>query len=232
MSNTHHAHRSDRVRIATEAMAAGAVRIRVAIADFDALVAKGSASDTPAWTNTTTVCTSARILPMRPGKLSTDLTSLNAGQALQLRTQDEVTQRPRRRDQGSLEPETFQPRAVFDGERVVEIRQQEHSRARQRIEELMIAPNGCTAQPDAVRKTDRRRRKREAALLLQSHIGEQFDAVVTGAPEVGTWVRILAPPAEGKLVAGAEEPEVGRQVRVKPVATNAERGFIDVVRVD
>lgn len=66
----------------------------------------------------------------------------------QLRTQDAVAQRmrARRREQGSLDLETFQPRAVFEGERVVGIRQQEQNRARQLIEEFMIATNTCTAQ--------------------------------------------------------------------------------------
>lgn len=66
----------------------------------------------------------------------------------QLRTQDAVAQqmRARRRAQGSLHLETFQPRAVFEGERVVDIRQQEQNRARQLIEEFMIATNTCTAQ--------------------------------------------------------------------------------------
>ena len=66
----------------------------------------------------------------------------------QLRTQDAVAQRmrTRRREQGSLDLETFQPRAVFEGERVVGIRQQEQNRARQLIEEFMIATNTCTAQ--------------------------------------------------------------------------------------
>ena len=70
-----------------------------------------------------------------------------AGLDRQLRTQDEVAQRlrVRRHAQGSLELETFQPRAVFDGERVVEIRQQVQNRARQLIEEFMIATNECSA---------------------------------------------------------------------------------------
>jgi exoribonuclease R len=46
---------------------------------------------------------------------------------------------------GSLELETTQLRAVFDGERVVEIQQQVQNRARQLIEELMIATNECSA---------------------------------------------------------------------------------------
>lgn len=65
----------------------------------------------------------------------------------QLRTQDAVAQsmRTRRRAQGALDFETFQPRAVFDGDRVIEIRQQVQNRARQLIEEFMIATNTCTA---------------------------------------------------------------------------------------
>jgi len=70
-----------------------------------------------------------------------------AGLDVQLRTQDEVAQRlrARRHSQGSLELETFQPRAVFDGERMVEIWQQVQNRARQLIEEFMIATNECGA---------------------------------------------------------------------------------------
>ena len=69
------------------------------------------------------------------------------GMDAQLRVQDAVAQRlrERRHAQGSLELETFQPRALFEGERVVDIRQQEQNRARQLIEELMIATNTATA---------------------------------------------------------------------------------------
>jgi len=45
-------------------------------------------------------------------------------------------------------------------------------------------------------------------------------------------VRIFKPPVEGKLVARANELEVGQQLRVQLVSTNVERGFIDFVRVD
>ena len=36
--------------------------------------------------------------------------------------------------------------------------------------------------------------KSGAALLLESRIGEQFDALVTGASDKGTWVRLLKIP--------------------------------------
>lgn len=55
----------------------GRVKIRVAIADVDALVPKESAIDEHARHNTTSVYTPAVIFPMLPEKLSTNLTSLN-----------------------------------------------------------------------------------------------------------------------------------------------------------
>ena len=189
----------------SEVLSDGRVKIRVAVADVDALVPKGSPIDRHAAHNTTSVYTGARIFPMLPERLCTDLTSLNQdqdrlaivttmvfnpdaslagasvlravvrnkaqlaydalsdwlegraalpaaastvpGMDAQLRTQDSVAQqlRARRREQGALEFETFQPRAVFEGDKVVDIREQPHNRARQLIEELMVATNGCTA---------------------------------------------------------------------------------------
>jgi len=295
------------------------------------------------------------------------------GMEAQLRTQDALAQRLRlrRRTEGSLELETFQPRAVFDGEQVVDIRQQVQNRARQLIEEVMIATNGCTArylagrggaalrrvvrsperwqrivavaqeynetlpaepdskaleaflakrrqadplrfpdlslvivrlmgsgeyvvetpagppighfglavrdythatapnrrfpdlitsrllkaaladqpqpysnaeladlalhctrQEDAAQKVERRLRKSEAALLLEARVGQHFDALVTGSTADGIWVRLFAPPAEGKLVHGQTSFKVGDKVRVKLVATDVERGFIDFVTGD
>ena len=416
---------------ACEPLAQGAVRLWVAIADVDALVPQGSPIDEHALLNTTTVYTSARIFPMLPERLSTDLTSLNFGQdrlalvtemvfdadavlsgatvyralvrnkaklaydavstwidgegplpeaaavvpgmEAQLRVQDALAQRlrQRRRAQGSLELETFQPRAVFEGEQVVGIEQQVHNRARQLIEEVMIATNGCTArylarrggaslrrvvrsperwlrivalakeygealpdepdskaleaflakrhkadplrfpdlslvvvklmgsgeyvveapgeapighfglavrdythstapnrrfpdlitsrllkaalqnqrapysntelaelathctqQENAAQKVERRMRKSEAAIVLESRIGERFDAIVTGASSEGTWVRLLSPPADGKVVSGAGGLQVGDKVHVKLLSTDVEHGFIDFSRVN
>jgi exoribonuclease-2 len=414
-----------------EPLPSGAIRLWVAIADVDALVKKDTPIDAHALLNTTSVYTSARIFPMLPERLCTDLTSLNPAQdrlALvtemvfnadaslagstvyrarvhnraklaydavsawidgeadlpdaaaavpgmedQLRTQDALAQqlRARRHALGSLDLETFQPRALFEGEQVVDIRQQVQNRARQLIEEVMIATNGCTArylaaqggaslrrvvrsperwlrivgvakdygevlpdepdgkaleaflarqhrldplrfpdlslvivklmgrgeyvvevpggapighfglavrdythstapnrrfpdlitlrllkaaladepqpysnaelgelaqhctrQEDAAQKVERQLRKSEAALLLESRVGERFDALVTGAGPEGTWVRILTPPAEGKLVGGHGGLRVGDALRVKLVSTHVEHGFIDFVRLD
>lgn len=69
------------------------------------------------------------------------------GMSTQLRLQDELAQKLRvlRRAEGSLEFETFQPKALFEGDRITDIRQQVQNRARQLIEEFMIVTNGCTA---------------------------------------------------------------------------------------
>jgi hypothetical protein len=45
-------------------------------------------------------------------------------------------------------------------------------------------------------------RKSAAALLLASRVGQRFDAIVTGASPKGTWVRILHPPVEARVVRG------------------------------
>jgi len=58
----------------------GSIIVRVAIADVDAQVPKDSAIDRHAAVNTTSVYTPAVIFPMLPLRLSTDLTSLNAGE--------------------------------------------------------------------------------------------------------------------------------------------------------
>jgi exoribonuclease-2 len=173
-----------------EPRADGGLCIRVAIADVDVLVPKDTPIDQHARGNTTSVYTGARIFPMLPEKLSTDLTSLNPGEARlalvtemdfapdgtlvrarilrarvlnhaqlaydsvaawiegdgllpaaaaavpgleqQLRTQDALAQqlRARRREHGALEFQTLQP---------------VQNRARQLIEEFMIATNGATA---------------------------------------------------------------------------------------
>ena len=88
-----------------------------------------------------------------------------------------------------------------------------------------------TAQEDAANKVERQVGKSAAALLLESKIGQQFESIVTGASEKGTWVRLLDIPVEGKLEQGFEGLDVGDRARVKLMNVNVERGFIDFKRV-
>ncbi len=69
--------------------------------------------------------------------------------------------------------------------------------------------------------------KSAAAILLEARIGETFDAIVTGASDKGTWVRILNPPIEGRLKRGFEGLDIGHRLRVQLIHTDVERGFID-----
>jgi len=188
-----------------EPLAAGAVKVLVAVADVDAAVKTGSAIDGHARTNTTSVYTAAQIFPMLPEKLSTDLTSLNEGEERlamiiemavgadgnvtqsdvyrgvvrscakltynavaawldgtasappklaavpgldeQLRMQDRAAQalKRRRHERGALRLKTAEARPVFDHGVLTDLRPDEKNRAKELIEDFMIAANGVTA---------------------------------------------------------------------------------------
>jgi VacB/RNase II family 3'-5' exoribonuclease len=190
---------------AAEALTGQRVRILVAVADVDALVRKGSAVDGHAQQNTTSVYTAARIFPMLPERLSTDLTSLSdhadrpalvmdmvldkAGRLLgsdiyralvhnyaklaynsvaawlegtgpeppavaavpgladNLRLQDRAAQglKARRHERGALDLQTVETFPVFTDDTIQDLQAQEKNRAKELIEDFMIAANGVTA---------------------------------------------------------------------------------------
>ncbi|MGZ5555501.1 MAG: ribonuclease catalytic domain-containing protein, partial [Candidatus Aminicenantales bacterium] len=190
---------------AAEALPGGRVKIRVAVADVDALVKDSSAIDGHARFNTTSVYTAAKIFPMLPEKLSNGLTSLNLdeerlavvvdmaigpdgslqgsdiyrarvrnqaklaynsvgawleghgavpgaimavnGLAENLRVQDRVAQslKELRQAQGALSLETLEAKAVFDGDQIRDLEVERKNRAKELIEDFMIAANGVTA---------------------------------------------------------------------------------------
>jgi exoribonuclease-2 len=88
----------------------------------------------------------------------------------------------------------------------------------------------CTEREHAAQKVERTMRKVGAALFMQKRIGESFDGIVTGVTSSGTFVRLVTPPAEGRVVRGEQGLDVGDKVRVKLVATEPSRGFIDFAR--
>ncbi len=98
-------------------------------------------------------------------------------------------------------------------------------------EELESLAQHCTEQEGNAAKVERQVDKCAAAMLLESRIGSIFDAIVTGASDKGTWVRIRNPLVEGRVVEGFQGLDVGNQVRVKLTRIDVERGFIDFTAV-
>ena len=95
------------------------------------------------------------------------------------------------------------------------------------IGELEQVAAHCTQQEDAANKVERQVRKSAAAMVVESRVGDQFDAIVTGASTKGTFVRISDPPIEGKLMSARPGLDVGDRLRVRLSGVNVDRGFID-----
>lgn len=98
------------------------------------------------------------------------------------------------------------------------------------FDELTILAKHCTEKEDDAEKVERRMRKSAAALVLTPMIGKEFKAIVTGVTEQGTWVRLLNPPVEGKLVKGANMIDVGDHITVKLIHTDVLNGYIDFAK--
>jgi exoribonuclease-2 len=95
-------------------------------------------------------------------------------------------------------------------------------------DELAALAQHCTDQEEAAKKVERQVVKSAGAMLLAGRIGQTFDAVVTGAADKGTWVRLLRPAVEGRLVQGFERRKVGDRLKVVLTVADAERGYIDL----
>ena len=417
----------DQVEVA-ERLPDGSIRLRIGVADVDALVPKGTATDEHAADNTTSVYTGVVVFPMLPERLSTDLTSLNEGEdrlavvidmeirpdgaigkrevyrahvhnhaklvyervadwldgvvadlpelrklrglAEQLRLQDEAATwlRTFRERGGTLDFESTEPQLVVARGQVIDLRQERRNRARDLIESFMVAANTamaqylderrvpslrrvvrtpkrwdrlvtlaadlgetlpatpdraalgaflarrketdpthfgdlsltvikllgpgeyiverrmdvsrrdghfglgvadythstapnrrfadlvtqrlfkgaagergtvytehelatiasrCTEREDAARRVARLVRKKAVAAFMGDRVGERFTAIVTGASSKGTYVRLLSPAVEGRVVRNERGLDVGDTVKVTLTRVDADKGYID-----
>jgi len=99
------------------------------------------------------------------------------------------------------------------------------------IEQLEQIARHCTLKEDDVRKVERLVEKSANAMLMESRIGDVFEAIVSGASAKGTWIRLFHPHVEGKLVNGFRDLEVGHQLKARLIHIDIEEGFIDFERV-
>ena len=98
-------------------------------------------------------------------------------------------------------------------------------------DELEALAKHCTEEEDAANKVERQVGKSAAAMLLEHRIGEQFDAIVTGASSKGTWARLLTIPVEGRVIYVFEGLDVGNRIRVQLTSVDVDRGYIDFRKV-
>jgi exoribonuclease-2 len=93
--------------------------------------------------------------------------------------------------------------------------------------ELTAIAAHCTTQEDNARRCARFVHKQAAAVLLAPRIGQVFDGVVTGVTDNGTFARVFTPPVEGRVMHSPRQLAVGDRVRVRLIATDPARAFID-----
>lgn len=95
------------------------------------------------------------------------------------------------------------------------------------FEELTALAARCNERESAARKVERQIGKTVAASVMAARVGEEFDAIITGVNERGTFARILNPPVDGRIVENEQNRQIGEAVRVRLISTDAEQGFID-----
>ncbi|MBV9216286.1 MAG: RNB domain-containing ribonuclease [Acidobacteria bacterium] len=101
------------------------------------------------------------------------------------------------------------------------------SPARYTPEELDAIAEHANLQEKAARKVERKMRKIVAATVMKRHIGETFQAIVTGDTAAGVFARILRPPVDGRIVQGERSVHIGDKVNVRLLSANPNNGFID-----
>jgi exoribonuclease-2 len=98
-------------------------------------------------------------------------------------------------------------------------------------DELNTIAVHCTEREDAARKVERVMQKRIAAVAMADKVGQTFLAIATGVSEKGTFVRVLDPPMEGRLMQGTDGVDVGDKLEVRLTRTDPARGFIDFSKI-
>ena len=94
-------------------------------------------------------------------------------------------------------------------------------------EELEAIAEHCNDRERAARKVERKMRKIVAATVMRKHVGQSYQAIVTGKTSKGTFARILRPPVDGRIVRGEEKVDVGEKIGVRLLSADPRNGFID-----
>ena len=77
-------------------------------------------------------------------------------------------------------------------------------------DELSKIAAWCTDRETASKKVERFMEKAEAAFVLSGKIGQSFNSIVTGISDHGTYVRLITPPVEGRVMRGVRGLRVGQ----------------------
>lgn len=98
-------------------------------------------------------------------------------------------------------------------------------------EELTVLAKQCTTREHQAATIERQIKKSAIAMVLSKHVGEEYEAIVTGVKKHGIFVRVFNPPIEGKLIHGYRDLDVGDRIIVELISTNVIEGHIDFNRI-